>query len=85
MEDSMEEQIGPGLLDKLKAPIEPKRKTTVGLFASVYEDPYHVSILKGAFDAARENSLNLVAYVGGELGSTLPNRLQRNVIYDLAT
>src|SRR5450432_1429212 len=62
-----------------------KARAKIGIFFSGIVDQYHSHVLQAAIDSAREQGLNVVAYLGGELESPLPDHTHFNVIYRLAT
>src|SRR5450432_1286560 len=64
--------------------IRPTR-ITIGVLNSGLEDQYQTSMLYGAIATAQEQDVNLIVYCGGELDSPVKDRVNGNVIYDLAT
>jgi hypothetical protein len=72
------------LLDPTAAD-QAKIRTTIGMFFYGSVDQHHSHVLQAAVDSAREQGLNVVAYSGGELESPLPDHINFNVVYRLAT
>ena len=62
-----------------------KKRTTIALFRSGSSLNYETLLQDAAVRAAREQAINLVTYCGGEIESTIDDRVDFNVLYNLAT
>lgn len=56
----------------------------VGLLIDSLEDDYHSSILRGAVDAVKDRSANLLCFAGGSLGAAEGEGGERNGVFGLA-
>ena len=50
----------------------PERTPTIGLLTAWLDDSYHLMILYGALDAAREYDARLICFISGVGGAELP-------------